>query len=92
MRLKACYNTVKSSIDLDKMNNMTTRPISKRRLSSHEETAENLPDHFEHDRTKAELLESLKMSMEQVLAGDYRPALEVLDEIDSEPPDDANDS
>ena len=90
MRLKACYYTVESSTDLERLNNMTTTPISKRRLSSHGETEENLSDHSEHDRTKAELLESLKTSMEEVLAGDYRPALEVLDEIDSEPPDDAN--
>ncbi len=69
---------------------MTTTPILKRRHSSHEEAAENLDDHAERDRTKAELLESLKTSMEEVLAGDYRPALEVLDEIDNEPPDDAN--
>lgn len=35
---------------------------------------------------------SLKTSMEQVLAGEYRPALEVLDEIDGELTDDADNS
>ena len=68
---------------------MTTTPLSKKRLSNVEETAESLPDSAERDRTKAELLESLETSMEQVLAGDYRPALEVLDEIDAEAMDDA---
>ena len=68
---------------------MTTTPLSKKRLSSVEETAESLPDPTERDRTKAELLESLETSMEQVLAGDYRPALEVLDEIDRETTDGA---
>ena len=70
---------------------MTTTPISRKRASSHEGTAERLPDHADRDRTKAELLESLKTSMEEVLAGDYRPALEVLDEIDRESTDDAHD-
>ena len=62
---------------------MKSTPLSKKRLSSHDELAELVPD-----RTKAELLESLKASMEQVLAGDYRPALEVLDEIEHESTDD----
>ena len=44
----------------------------------------------QRDRTKAELLNSLKTSMGQVQAGDYRPALEVLDELDNEAPDDAH--
>lgn len=35
---------------------------------------------------------SLKTSMEQVLAGEHRPALEVLDEIDGELTDDADNS
>ena len=70
---------------------MTTTPISRKRPPSHEGTAERLPDHADRDRTKAELLESLKTSMEEVLAGDYRPALEVLDEIDRESTDDAHD-
>ena len=47
-------------------------------------------DRFAHDRTKDELLDSLKTSMEQVLSGDYRPALEVLDEIDREAAADAH--
>lgn len=52
--------------------------------------AEHSPDAAYRDRTQAELLASLKNSMEQVLAGDYKPALDVLDEIDSEAQDDAN--
>lgn len=42
------------------------------------------------ERTKAELLDDLKTSMEQVLAGEFRPALEVLDELDHEAMDDAD--
>ena len=49
-----------------------------------------LPEPPYRDRDKAELLNSLKTSMEQVLAGDYRPALEVLDEIDREAAVDAH--
>ena len=49
--------------------------------------------HCEHpfrERTKAELLDDLKTSMEQVLAGEFRPALEVLDELDHEAMDNAD--
>ncbi len=53
-------------------------------------TSEPASDTDYYERSKAELLDSLKNSMEQVLAGDYRPALEVLDEIDAEAQDDAH--
>ncbi len=54
------------------------------------DASESASDTAYHERSKAELLESLKNSMEQVLAGDYRPALEALDEIDAEAQDDAH--
>ncbi len=54
---------------------------------------EPVGDRCEHpfrERTKAELLDDLKTSMEQVLAGEFRPALEVLDELDHEAMDNAD--
>lgn len=52
---------------------------------------EVLADYFD-DPTEAEILQSLRIGMQQALAGDYRPALEVLDEIDRDVMDDADDS
>ena len=40
--------------------------------------------------TKEELLVDLKRALQEALAGEGRPALEVLDEIDREMMDDAN--
>jgi predicted transcriptional regulator len=40
--------------------------------------------------TEEEILTGLRRSMEQVLAGDFRPAREVLDEIEGEALDDAD--
>ena len=42
--------------------------------------------------TEAEILESIRIGMKQALAGDYRPAHEVLDEIERETADDADGS
>lgn len=70
---------------------METTPVPKKLRSGEQESIESRSDAPYQERTKAELLDSLKNSMEQVLAGDYRPALEVLDAIDSESSDDAND-
>lgn len=69
---------------------MKTPPLSKTLPRDTSETVSAASDSAYRERTKAELLDSLKNSMEQVLAGDYRPALEVLDEIDSEASEDAD--
>ena len=69
---------------------MKAPPLSKTLPKDVSETSEAGSDTVYHERSKAELLESLKNSMEQVLAGDYRPALEALDEIDAEAQDDAH--
>jgi len=69
---------------------MKSPPLSKTLSDDASDTAEPASDLAYRERTKAELLASLKNSMEQVLAGDYRPALEVLDEIDSEASDDGH--
>lgn len=42
-----------------------------------------LADYFD-EPTHEELIAGLKRSLEQVVAGDYRPAREFLDEIDNE--------
>lgn len=51
----------------------------------------NEPYNFEDDDepTKEQILESIRMGMQQALAGDYRPAHEVLDEIEREDVDHA---
>lgn len=69
---------------------MKSPPLSKTLPKDASDTLEPASDVAYRERTKAELLDSLKNSMEQVLAGDTRPALEVLDEIDSEARDDAH--
>ncbi|MEQ8676351.1 MAG: hypothetical protein RLP44_10495 [Aggregatilineales bacterium] len=50
-----------------------------------------LERYFENDDepTKEQILESIRIGMQQALAGDYRPAHEVLDEIEREDVDDA---
>lgn len=44
----------------------------------------------DEEPTEEEILASLRAGMQQALAGNYRPAREVLDEIDREIDDDAN--
>jgi len=48
-----------------------------------------LEDYFD-DPAEETILASLKRSMEQVLAGDFRPAHDVLDELEREAGDDAD--
>ena len=69
---------------------MKPPPLSKTLPKDVSDAPEPVSDTVYHVRSKAEILDSLKNSMEQVLAGDYRPALEVLDEIDAEAQDDAH--
>lgn len=69
---------------------MKPPPLSRTLPKDASDTSESASDAVYHERTKTELLDSLKKSMEQVLAGDYRPALEVLDELDFEAQDDAH--
>jgi hypothetical protein len=51
--------------------------------------SEVLADYFD-EPTKDEILTSLRVGMRQALAGNYRPAHEVLDEIEREMVDDAD--
>ncbi|TVR19412.1 MAG: hypothetical protein EA396_12555 [Anaerolineaceae bacterium] len=44
------------------------------------------------DPTDEQILSGLRRSMEQVLAGDFRPAHDVLDEIERETVNDADES
>jgi len=59
------------------------REAKRRKVALDEVVSEVLTDYFD-DPTHEELLAGLKRSFEQVLAGDYRPAREFLDELDSE--------
>lgn len=49
--------------------------------------SEVLEEYF-NEPTEAEILDSLKIGMQQARAGNYRPAHEVLDEIEHETRDD----
>jgi predicted transcriptional regulator len=51
--------------------------------------SEVLADYFD-EPTEEEILTGLRRSMKQVLAGDFRPAREVLDEIEREAVNDAD--
>ena len=51
--------------------------------------SEVLADYFD-EPTHEELLAGLERSLKQVIAGDYRPAREFLDEIDNEARHDAD--
>ena len=53
--------------------------------------SEVLADYFD-ESTEDEMLGSIRTGMQQALAGDYRPAQDVLDEIDHETVDDADNS
>lgn len=49
-----------------------------------------LADYFD-DMSEDEILESVRKGLEQALAGNYRPAVEALDEIEREHVTDADD-
>jgi predicted transcriptional regulator len=53
--------------------------------------SETLELYFD-EPTDSEILASLQTGMQQALAGNYRPAHDVLDEIEREMSDDADDS
>lgn len=58
------------------------REAERRKVALDAVVSEVLTDYFD-DPTHEELLEGLRRSFEQVLAGDYRPAREFLDELDN---------
>lgn len=55
----------------------------ERKVSFEVVVSESLKAYFD-EPTDAEILESIKIGMQQALAGDYRPAHEVLEEIEQE--------
>jgi hypothetical protein len=59
------------------------REAGNRQMSLDAVVSAVLEDYFD-DPSEEEILASLKRSMEQVLAGNYRPAHDVLDEIERE--------
>lgn len=59
------------------------REAQNRNVSLDDVVSGVLADYFD-DPTHEELLNGLKRSLEQVVAGDYRPAHEFLDEMDNE--------
>ncbi len=59
------------------------REAARRQIALDEVVSDVLADYFD-DPTHEELLAGLKRSLEQVLAGDYRPAREFLDELDGD--------
>ena len=65
------------------------REAGHRNISLDDVLSDVVADYFD-DPTKEEILASLKRGMEQALAGNVRPAHEVLDEIEREMGDDAN--
>jgi hypothetical protein len=65
------------------------REAEQRNVSLNSIASEVLAEYYD-EPDEEEILSGLKRSMEQVLAGDFRPAREVLDEIKREAVDDAN--
>lgn len=65
------------------------REAGNRQISLDAVVSAVLADYFD-DPSEAEILASLQRSMEQVLAGEFRPAHDVLDEIEREMGADAN--
>ena len=63
---------------------------SNRQVSLDAVVGDVLTDYFD-EPTEAEILNSLRTGMQEALAGEGRPALEALDEIDREMTGDAND-
>ncbi len=59
------------------------RESKNRKVPLDDVVSDVLTDYFD-EPTHEELIAGLKRSLEQVVAGDYRPAREFLDEIDSE--------
>lgn len=59
------------------------RESKNRKVPLDDVVSDVLADYFE-EPTHEELIAGLKRSLEQVLAGDYRPAREFLDEIDND--------
>jgi predicted transcriptional regulator len=69
------------------------REAERRKVALDEVVSEVLADYVEvtsSEPTDDEILAGLRVGMQQALAGDYRPAREVLDEIDREMSDDAD--
>lgn len=65
------------------------REAQQRQLSLDTVVSAVLEDYFD-EPSDEEILVGLRRSMQQALAGNFRPAREVLDEIDREMGDDAN--
>ena len=63
------------------------REAERRNVSLDSIASEVLAEYYD-EPDEEEILSGLKRSMEQVLAGDFRPAREVLDEIEREAVDD----
>ena len=59
------------------------RESHNRKIALDEVVSDVLADYFD-EPTHEELLDGLQRSLKQVIAGDYRPAREFLDEIDNE--------
>lgn len=61
-----------------------------RRVPVDQVVGDVLANYFE-DMTEDEILGSVRVGLQQALAGNYRPAIEALDEIDREHMTDADD-
>lgn len=73
---------IKLSIS-DKILNLLKQESEQRSVPLEVVIRESLEAYFE-EPSDAEILESIKVGMKQALAGDYRPAHEVLAEIEQE--------
>jgi len=62
-----------------------------RQVTLEQVVSDVLADYFD-DPSAEDILSGVKRSMQQVLSGDYRPARAVLDEIEREAIDDADQS
>ena len=61
-----------------------------RRVPVDQVVGDVLADYFD-ETSEDEILESVRVGLQQALAGNYRPAIEALDEIDREHLTDADD-
>lgn len=78
--------TTKLQIELsisDEVLEYLQNEAGRRSISLDVVVSEVIEDYFE-DPTDEQILESLKRGMQQALAGDVRPAHEVLDELENE--------